>query len=210
MSEIESQSTRALPVTHVVNVNADHVWEQGYTGKNVVVAVLDSGTNEKHHDIKNNLWEGLKDIDGDGVDDIINGWNFIANNSVITDDYGHGTHCAGIVCGDGTSGQITGVAPDAKLMTVKIVGRTGSGTVNQMLSGVQFAVENGADILSMSLGFKNDQITTAQKELKAFFSLQEGITTLRIPVKILTIHTDFICNVKLSIYASLQCQHNSH
>ena len=164
MSEIESQSTRALPVTHVVNVNADHVWEQGYTGKNVVVAVLDSGTNEKHHDIKNNLWEGLKDIDGDGVDDIINGWNFIANNSVITDDYGHGTHCAGIVCGDGTSGQITGVAPDAKLMTVKIVGRTGSGTVNQMLSGVQFAVENGANIISMSLGFKHYQVSTAQKE----------------------------------------------
>ena len=164
MSEIESQSTRALPVTHVVNVNADHVWEQGYTGKNIVVAVLDSGTNEKHHDIKNNLWEGLKDIDGDGVDDIINGWNFIANNSVITDDYGHGTHCAGIVCGDGTSGQITGVAPDAKLMTVKIVGRSGSGTVNQMLSGVQFAVENGANIISMSLGFKHYQVSTAQKE----------------------------------------------
>ena len=164
MAEIEAQSTRALPVTHVVNVNADHVWEQGYTGKNVVVAVLDSGTNEKHHDIKSNLWEGLKDIDGDGIDDIINGWNFIDNNSIITDDFGHGTHCAGIVCGDGTSGQITGVAPDAKLMTVKIVGRAGSGTVAQMLSGVQFAIDNKAKILSMSLGFKHYQISTAQKE----------------------------------------------
>ena len=164
MAEIEAQSTRALPVTHVVNVNADHVWEQGYTGKNVVVAVLDSGTNEKHYDIKSNLWEGLKDIDGDGIDDIINGWNFIDNNSIITDDFGHGTHCAGIVCGDGTSGQITGVAPDAKLMTVKIVGRAGSGTVAQMLSGVQFAIDNKAKILSMSLGFKHYQISTAQKE----------------------------------------------
>ena len=164
MEEIEYLTTRALPVSHIVSVNADHVWEQGYTGKNVVVAILDSGTNEKHHDIKNNLWEGLKDIDGDGVEDIINGWNFINDNAVITDDYGHGTHCAGIICGDGTSGQITGVAPDAKLMTLKTVGRAGSGTVAQMLSGVQFAVENGADILSMSLGFKHYQTSVAQRE----------------------------------------------
>ncbi len=178
MEEIESQSSRALPVSHVVTINADHVWEQGYTGKNVVVAVLDSGTNEKHHDIKSNLWEGLKDIDGDGVEDIINGWNFISDNAVITDDYGHGTHCAGIICGDGTSGQITGVAPDAKLMTVKIVGRAGAGTVAQMLSGVQFAVENGANILSMSLGFKHYQTSITQREqIRAAFDnvLSSGI-----------------------------------
>lgn len=167
MAEIsEMQSSRAgLPVAHVVTINADHVWDLGYTGKNVIVAVLDSGTNYMHHDLKDHLWEGYADIDGDGEDEIINGWNFIADNENITDDFGHGTHCAGIVCGDGTSGQTTGVAPDATLMTVKTVGRAGGGTVAQMLSGVQFAVDNGADILSMSLGFKNYQITTEQKEL---------------------------------------------
>lgn len=165
MAVMEAQQSRALPVAHIVSVNADHVWEQGYTGKNVIVAVLDSGTNYKHNDIKDHLWEGKKDINDDGVDEIINGWNFVNNSSDITDDFGHGTHCAGIVCGDGTSGQITGVAYDAKLMTVKIVGRAGSGTVTQMLSGVQFAIENKAQILSMSLGFKNYQITTEQKNL---------------------------------------------
>lgn len=167
MSDInEVQSLRAsLPVAHVVTINADHVWDLGYTGKNVIVAVLDSGTNYMHNDLKDHLWEGRADIDDDGEDEIINGWNFIANNDNIIDDFGHGTHCAGIVCGDGTSGQISGVAPDATLMTVKIVGRAGGGTVAQMLNGVQFAVENGADILSMSLGFKNYQITTEQKEL---------------------------------------------
>ena len=165
MAEIEAQQSRSLPVAHIVSVNADHVWEQGYTGKNVIVAVLDSGTNYKHNDIKDHLWEGQKDINDDGVDEIINGWNFVNNSSDITDDFGHGTHCAGIVCGDGTSGQISGVAYDAKLMTVKIVGRAGSGTVAQMLSGVQFAIENKAQILSMSLGFKNYQITTEQKNL---------------------------------------------
>ena len=152
----------------VTSVNADDVWNLGYTGKNVVVAVLDSGTNTNHIDLKDHLWKGFIDTDDDGTPDTyVNGWNFTVNNggnSDIIDEFGHGTHCAGIVCGDGTSLNNTGIAPDALLMTVKTVGRSGTGSVAQMLSGVQFAVENGADILSMSLGFKNSQITTAQKE----------------------------------------------
>ena len=145
---------------HVLQVNADDVWEQGYTGKNVVVAILDSGTNPDHYDLKDHLWCGYADTDGDGEkDDPINGWNFVSGNSDISDDFGHGTHCAGIVCGDGTVGNVTGVAPDATLMTVKVVNRTGGGTPAQMMSGVEFAIENGADVLSMSLGFKRLQIS---------------------------------------------------
>lgn len=59
-------------------------------------------------------------------DDIIHGWNFTTKesegNANITDEYGHGTHCAGIVCGKGVAGSVTGVAPDATLMTVKVIG----------------------------------------------------------------------------------------
>ena len=150
---------------HVIQVNASQVWEQGYTGKNVVVAILDSGINDEHCDLKDHLWQGYADTDGDGeADDIIHGWNYVADNANIKDDYGHGTHCAGIICGDGTSGNITGVAPDATLMTLKIVNRTGGGTPVQMMQGVQFAIENGASILSLSLGFKASQIDNAAKE----------------------------------------------
>lgn len=154
------------PDAHVQAIEAQRVWwEKGYTGKNVVVAVLDSGTNTNHLDLKDHLWTGYVDTNNDGMPDTyVNGWNCVSNNSNITDDYGHGTHCAGIVCGDGTAGITTGIAPDASLMTLKTVNRVGAGSVSQMLSGVQFAVENGADVLSMSLGFKNNQITTAQKE----------------------------------------------
>ena len=130
-TEKYTYSTNATP--HVLQINADDVWSLGYTGKNVVVAVLDSGTNFDHYDLSDHLWIGYADTDGDGEeDDIIHGWNFATKNaegnSNIRDDYGHGTHCAGIVCGDGTSGNTTGVAPDASLMTVKIVNRTGGGT----------------------------------------------------------------------------------
>ena len=166
MESIEVKTTDVRgPFAHVVSVNADDVWAQGYTGKNVVVAVLDSGTNTNHIDLADHLWLGYVDTNNDGTPDTyVNGWNYVSNNSNITDDFGHGTHCAGIVCGDGTSGNTTGVAPDAYLMTLKTVNRAGGGSVSQMLSGVQFAVENGADVLSMSLGFKNNQLTTTQKE----------------------------------------------
>ena len=159
---LTNSSRGAAPAHHVVTVNADDVWYQGFTGKNVIVAVLDSGTNIFHSDLKDHLWEG--EVDGE----IVNGWNFsgVNNNSNIIDDYGHGTHCAGIVCGDGTSGKsVTGVAPDASLMTVKIVGSGGTGSVEDMLEGVQFAVEKGAHILSMSLGFKHNQISVAEREM---------------------------------------------
>ena len=170
MKEIKSAAKSDVrasgPDAHVQAVEAHRVWwEEGYTGKNIVVAVLDSGTNTNHLDLKDHLWKGFIDTDGDEIPDTyVNGWNFVSNNSNITDDYGHGTHCAGIVCGDGTSMVTTGIAPDASLMTVKTINRAGGGSVAQMLSGVQFAVENGADVISMSLGFKNSQITTAQKE----------------------------------------------
>ncbi len=170
MKEIKTESASNVrasgPDAHVQAVEAHRVWwEKGFTGKNVVVAVLDSGTNTNHLDLKDHLWKGYIDTDSDGTPDTyVNGWNFVSNNSNITDDNGHGTHCAGLVCGDGTSTITTGIAPDASLMTVKTVNRSGGGSVNQMLSGVQFAVENGADVLSMSFGFKNNQLTTAQKE----------------------------------------------
>ena len=161
-------NTRAGLTPHVIQVNADKAWSQGYTGKNVVVAILDSGINDEHTDLKDHLWQGYADTDGDGeADDLINGWNFSvkgSGNANIKDDYGHGTHCAGIICGDGTSGNTTGIAPDATLMTLKTISRSGGGSVSSMINGVQFAVENGADILSISSGFKANQISDSEKE----------------------------------------------
>ena len=162
-------NVRASNAPHLIQVRASAVWEQGYTGKNVVVAILDSGINDEHRDLKDHLWEGYADTDGDGVaDDLIHGWNYATKdedgNSNIKDDYGHGTHCAGIICGDGTSGNVTGAAPDATLMTVKTIDRSGGGSPAKMIRGVQFAIENGADIISISSGFKSAQISASDKE----------------------------------------------
>ena len=142
-------SERAEDVTgmteNITKVNADDVWNMGYTGDGVVVAVIDSGVNYNHVDIANNLWDG-------GAEFPNHGYNTFDGNNDPMDRFGHGTHCAGTICGDGTSGTKTGIAPKATLMCVKSVSDEGTGTAHNINSGMEWAVEHNADVLSMSLG----------------------------------------------------------
>lgn len=149
-------ATREEPdlTDNIIMVNADKVWDLGYTGKGIIVAVIDSGVNYNHNDLKDHLWDG-------GAQYPNHGYNVIDNNNDPMDYYGHGTHCAGTVCGDGTSGILTGIAPDATLMCVKALDNSGSGSASSINAAMEFAVENHADILSMSLGFPNSN--TANK-----------------------------------------------
>ena len=130
---------------NITKVNADDVWNMGYTGDGVVVAVIDSGVNYNHVDIANNLWDG-------GAEFPNHGYNTYDGNNDPMDRFGHGTHCAGTICGDGTSGTKTGIAPKATLMCVKSVSDEGTGTAHNINSGMEWAIEHNADVLSMSLG----------------------------------------------------------
>ena len=148
---VSEADSRAIAATsdiypHLTQIKADKVWDLGYTGKGIVVAVLDSGTNFDHADIKDHLWNGNGKY----------GYNVHSPNSLPSDEgsNGHGSHCAGIVCGDGTSGKMTGVAPDATLMTIKIIGG-GRCTAANLVEGVQKASELGADVISLSVGREN-------------------------------------------------------
>ena len=130
---------------NITHVNADDVWNLGYTGKGVVVAVLDTGANTEHADLKDNLWDGGEEYPN-------HGYNTFDNNHEVNDGFEHGTHCAGIISGTGASGTQTGIAPDAKLMIVKVVDNAGSGGAGTIVAGMEFALEHGADVLNMSLG----------------------------------------------------------
>ena len=143
----ESQNgtvTRAYNGTNAEKINAHQVWDLGYTGEGVIVAVIDTGVNADHVDLKDHLWD-----DGNGN----HGWNTLANSYNVADGDGHGTHCAGTVCGDGTSGTITGMAPNATLMTIKALSDGGEATLESLVAGVEWATAKGADFLSMSVGF---------------------------------------------------------
>ena len=133
-------------------VNADKVWDLGYTGKGVLVAIIDSGVNYNHVDLADHLWDG-------GAQYPNHGYNVIEDNNDPMDKFGHGTHCAGTICGDGTSGLTTGVAPDATLMCIKALDDYGYGSTSGFNTGMEFAIEHQADIISMSLGVMNASAT---------------------------------------------------
>ncbi len=159
------EPTRGM-TENIKKVNADDVWTLGYTGKGVIVAVLDTGVNIEHADLKDHLWDGGSEYPN-------HGYNTMNNNHNVYDIDGHGTHCAGTICGDGTSGTQTGIAPDATLMCIKVLGDDGKGSLNAIMSGIEFAVENGADVLSLSLGssFPSTHVSTLYR--RTFTNLLE-------------------------------------
>lgn len=129
---------------NVKQVHAPEVWNLGYTGKGIIVAVIDSGVNYNHTDIANNMWDGGEEFPN-------HGWDFLNNDNDPMDDSGHGTHCAGTVASQGTNGKQCGIAKDAKIMALKTLGKDGGSKIYTW-AAIQFAVSHGADILSLSLG----------------------------------------------------------
>ncbi|MFN6528904.1 S8 family peptidase [Nostoc sp. ChiSLP03a] len=140
-------------------VKAPEVWAHGYTGKGVVVAVVDTGVDYNHEDLKNNIWTNTKEIAGNGIDDDGNGyvddtygWNFADQNNNTLDDNGHGTHVSGTIAGENNNYGVTGIAYDAKIMPVKALDSSGSGSYSSISKGIRYAVDNGANVINLSLG----------------------------------------------------------
>ena len=149
--EVEVQRGMTQNIKHV---NANKAWNEGYTGKGVLVGVIDTGVNF-HKDLEKNLWDGGEEYPN-------HGYNTFENSHDVHDGFNHGTHCAGIICGDGTSGTQTGIAPDATVMCIKVMDDAGGGNANTVCSGIEFAIEHGADVLNMSLGFPNASMSTRE------------------------------------------------
>ena len=140
-------------------INAPEAWAQGYTGQGVVVAVVDTGVQFNHPDLNSQIYINTGEIGGNGIDDDHNGyvddtsgWDFYSNDNYADDGNGHGTHVAGIVAAAANGFGATGVAPGAKIMPIRVLGSDGSGSTNSVAAGIRYAVDNGADIINLSLG----------------------------------------------------------
>ncbi|XUL94290.1 S8 family peptidase [Streptomyces galilaeus] len=122
----------------VPQIGAPKAWAAGYTGKGVKIAVLDTGVDADHPDLKTQVIESK---------------NF-STAADADDHFGHGTHVASIAAGTGakSGGKYKGVAPGAKILNGKVLDDTGSGDDSGILAGMEWAAQQGADIVNLSLG----------------------------------------------------------
>ncbi|MFN9630062.1 MAG: S8 family serine peptidase [Cyanobacteriota bacterium] len=140
-------------------IGAPEVWSQGFTGAGIVVAICDTGVDRNHPDLDANIWSNAGEVASNGIDDDGNGyiddsygWNFISNNNNTSDVNSHGTHLAGTIAGENNSFGVTGVAYGARVMPVKVLSDSGSGSWQSVANGIRYAADNGAHIINLSLG----------------------------------------------------------
>ena len=151
----DSPGEAAQPQWALERVGAQSAWQRS-SGSDVLVAVLDTGLDCSHPDLKKNLWTNPneipgngKDDDGNGVIDDVHGYNAVAHNGDIRDGGEHGTHVTGIIAADG---QTKGLAYDAKVLGIKVFDDNGYTDVESVCRAIDYAQENGARILNCSWG----------------------------------------------------------
>jgi len=137
---------------HLTAIGADQAWAGGNTGAGVLVGHLDSGIAYDHPDIANHLWDG-------GTAFPHHGWDAVDddNDPYDGDDtWHHGSHTAGLIAGDGSSGTKTGAAPGAVLMPLRVV----PGYLADLVEGMQFGLDHGVQMFSMSAGWSQATVDT--------------------------------------------------
>jgi thermitase len=118
-------------------MGTDIAWEFS-RGRAITVAIVDSGIDPTHPDL---------------IGQLVDGYDFYTNSTDVTDPCGHGTHVAGIVAAIADNGiGIAGVAPEARLMPVRVIGDTCTGTYSRLIQGILYAVDHGAQVIVITSG----------------------------------------------------------
>ncbi len=143
-------------------ISAPQAWDKKREAKDIIIAVIDSGINYNHPDLKANMWTGPNGI---------HGYNYLNDNSDVSDEYGHGTHCAGIIGAVGNNNiGVVGVCWRTQIMALKFSDEKGEGDTSNAVKCIDFAVANGAKIISNS--WTHEGTSLPKKKDKA---LQEAI-----------------------------------
>ena len=141
-------------------MNVESAWSVTQGDPEVVVAVIDSGIDLDHPDLKDSLWTNKKesngvpgtDNDGNGYKNDVHGYDFFYGKGDPTDETGHGTHCAGIIAAQRDSNGVVGVAPKVKVMALRFIGPDGTGATSDAIDAIYYAIKMGAKVISASWG----------------------------------------------------------
>lgn len=152
---------------YLMRIKADSAWDKVSASPDIIIAVIDSGIQINHPDLKNNIWHNVREIPGNGVDDDnngfiddVSGWDFVTNVPDPSPKFvsgwteagvSHGTTVAGIIAAEGNNGKgITGVTWGAKIMPLKALNDRGEGKISDVVRALDYAINNGADIINLS------------------------------------------------------------
>jgi len=156
---------------YLKKIKAVETWDNTRESPEVVIAILDSGVQINHPDLRSNIWLNKKEIVGNNIDDDrngfiddINGWDFVNNVSDPTpkfksgfseDGILHGTIIAGIAAASGNNAAgVAGITWKAKIMPLKVLDDKGEGSASKVIKAVDYAIANGANIINLSfVGF---------------------------------------------------------
>lgn len=146
------------------NTRVDYAWSVTRGSSNIIVAVVDSGVDYNHIDLKDNIWRNTRetlngrDDDGNGYIDDIRGWNFVNDNNNPTTSGGsnHGSHVAGIIGATGRNPDgVRGIAPKVTIMPLKFIGNDGSGKTSDAIRAINYAVNKRVFAINNSWGSSN-------------------------------------------------------
>ena len=152
---------------YLAKINADSAWEKISESPDMVIAVIDSGIDIDHPDLKDNIWHNTREIagnkkddDNNGFADDANGWDFVLNNSDPSPKFSsgwteagvsHGTMVAGIIAARGNNNQgVAGVVWKTKIMPLKVLNDKGDGKISDVIRAIDYATNNGANIINLS------------------------------------------------------------
>jgi subtilisin family serine protease len=160
----ESKVTHAVPGIDIDIQPAWSLYDQAQNKRSVIVAIIDTGIDINHQELRGAIWTNPGEVDGDGIDndgngytDDIHGWNFYSNNNKVFSgsEDSHGTHAAGTISATRGSFGITGITDNnyVKVMPLKALGgKDGVGSPDAVIKAIKYAEEKGASICNLSMG----------------------------------------------------------
>jgi len=152
-------------------IKAPEAWNEVRESEGIIIAVIDTGVQITHPDLKDNIWVNKKEIPNNGIDDDkngfiddVNGWDFVNgvadpspkfSDGFTQDGIFHGTIVAGVAAASGNNASgITGVTWRAEIMPLKVLDDKGEGNTKNVVKAIDYAIRNGADIINLSfVGF---------------------------------------------------------
>jgi thermitase len=154
-------------ITNDADVDMELAWDIETGDPNMIIAVPDSGLKMNHPEIASRLWVNTAEIANNGIDDDnngliddINGWDWVNSDNDPTDDHGHGTNVIGIIGAIPNNNNLfTGANWNSKIMPLKVLNASNSGSYASMVNSIYYAVDNGAKVISFSIGGSSPSTT---------------------------------------------------